>query len=665
MMSWWKDYPWRMIQTNLREIDMQDISAKRFVKDLLDFKANVVLLNAAGIIASYPTKLPFHFQSPHLKGDSLKEIVDLCHENGIKVIARTDFSKVRKPLYEKHPEWAFRTKEGNIMEYNQDVQVCINGDYQQKYAFQIIEEMFQEIPFDGLFCNMGGFQTRDYDFKDYGYCHCDNCRTKFRELYGFELPEAEDYKDPVYGPYIQFQEKILKEYRERIVTFVKGINSKLCFDDEAYARIEASTEYKLKLPHWQYNASSNCRVVIGDGTSNIICSNTSVDFIGYSLRHVAVSPALQELRLWQNLTNLGALDYFITGRIDNHKDRSGFSRIKKVFAFHAEHEKAYLGLKSKAEIIMKRTHRWVISPEEKGWVRTLTESHIPFAEVLPTEFMNVDLSRYKLLLLPDIKFLSKEEAEKINEYVKNGGMLIATGETGLYDKYTGFHQEQILNCLGVEQVEQIRNDFISSMFLLEERDKDIFSSYRDTDVIPVGDSFIFTKVKKEAEKYLKLIPPHKYGPPERCYYTEVTDIPGVTRNPYGKGFAVYIPWLPGTFYNLGGHSNTFWFMKDVLTNLCDMKSIAKDLNPMVEVSLSGRENGDLFVQLVNNSGCFGLSFFDPVPFYHCRLEIPVKQEPTDVISLKTGQKVPFQYVDKTALIELEELQEYDAVTITF
>ena len=33
-MKWWKHYPWRMIQTNLREIDFQDLDPETFVKDL-------------------------------------------------------------------------------------------------------------------------------------------------------------------------------------------------------------------------------------------------------------------------------------------------------------------------------------------------------------------------------------------------------------------------------------------------------------------------------------------------------------------------------------------------------------------------------------------------------------------------------------------------------
>ncbi len=664
-MAWWDNYPWRMIQTNLREIDMEDISAEQFVSDLLDFKANVVLLNAAGIIASYPTNHSFHYQSPYLHGDRLETIVELCHKHGIRVLARTDFSKVRRVLYEKHPEWAFRTKDGQIMDYNGDVQVCINGEYQQKYALEIIKEMFDMIPFDGLFCNMGGFQTRDYDFKNYGNCHCENCRRKFRELYGQELPEKEDLKDPIYGMYLKFQEEILTKYRKRIVAFVKGINKEICFDDEAYARIEAATEYKIKLPHWQYHASSNCRAILGDGTSNIICSNTSVDYIGYAYRHVAVSPALQELRLWQNLTNLGALDYFLIGRIDNHLDRSGFQRIKKVFAFHEEHEQAYLGLKSKAEVLLKRTHRWEASPEEKGWIRTLTESHIPFAEILPAEFLHVDLNRYRLLILPDIKSITKEEGRTIDTYVKNGGRVIASGETGLYDPYSGLRSTQLLESLGVEQVQKIRTDMLSSMFLVEEKDKEILTSYKDTDVIPVGEIMVYNKISPDAEQYLKLIPPHKYGPPERCYFTEITELPGMTRYHYGQGYSVYIPWLPGSFYNLGGHSNTFWFMRDILQNLCGIRSIAPALNPMVEVSLSERSNGEIFIQLVNNSGCFGLSFFDPLPMFHCKLEIASEKKPISATSLKNGKCVPLEYKNQMIYLELEELIEYDAITISF
>lgn len=188
MGHWWETYPWRQIQTNLREIDMIDIRAEQVVRDLQAFEATLLMINAAGIIASYPTDLPFHFQSPYLTGDSLAQIIDACHAAGIRVVARTDFSKVRRPIYEMHPEWAYISPAGDVVDYNGDIAVCINGDYQQQYATQIIEECLTKLDFDGIFFNMGGYQTRDYSGNYYGPCQCENCRRRFAEMFGAALP---------------------------------------------------------------------------------------------------------------------------------------------------------------------------------------------------------------------------------------------------------------------------------------------------------------------------------------------------------------------------------------------------------------------------------------------------------------------------------------------
>jgi hypothetical protein len=131
---WWTNYPWRMIQTNLREIDMAEIDAETYAQQLADYGATVVTLNAAGIIASYQTKLEFQTQSPYLTGSSLREILDACHKRGIRVIARMDFSKLREDVFARHPDWAYRDKDGNIVNYNGNIQTCPNGGYQQTWV---------------------------------------------------------------------------------------------------------------------------------------------------------------------------------------------------------------------------------------------------------------------------------------------------------------------------------------------------------------------------------------------------------------------------------------------------------------------------------------------------------------------------------------------------
>jgi hypothetical protein len=96
---------------------MKDIDTNQFVRNLKSFEATVVLFNAAGIIANYETGLSYETINAFLTGGSLAQIIDACHEADIRVIARTDFSKVRQAVYEAHPDWAFRYIQGGIINY--------------------------------------------------------------------------------------------------------------------------------------------------------------------------------------------------------------------------------------------------------------------------------------------------------------------------------------------------------------------------------------------------------------------------------------------------------------------------------------------------------------------------------------------------------------------
>ena len=179
---WWRDEPWRMVQTNLREIDMADLDAEQYVAEMKAFHATIAMINAGGIIASYPTKLEFQFQSPYLTGDSLERVIEVCHRENIRVIARCDFSKIRREVYEQHPEWAFRQANGEPILYNGDVHACVLGEYQRQKAFEILDEMLTNYDFDGVFLNMSGFISQDYSYRSYGLCHCKVCAEKKKEF---------------------------------------------------------------------------------------------------------------------------------------------------------------------------------------------------------------------------------------------------------------------------------------------------------------------------------------------------------------------------------------------------------------------------------------------------------------------------------------------------
>lgn len=665
MTDWWIGKPWRQIQTNLREIDMLDIDAKQVVADLKAFAANRLMINAAGIIASYPTRLPYHFQSPYLKGSSLKEIIAACHDADIRVIARTDFSKVRRPIYEEHPDWAYVSPKGQIVDYNGDVHVCVNSNYQQHYALKIIEELLTTHDFDGIFFNMAGYQVSDYSGNYHGICHCQNCRTLFRDMFGLPLPDAEDMADPVYRKYLVFKRRTLAAHHEKVYTFIHNLRPEIIVANmtdfkSGIIRQESNTAVDRPLPHWQYSGSSNTKWAVSSYPM-MVSSNTTVDFIDIPYRHVAVSPHEQKLRLAQGLANGGDLDYYLIGRLDNHEDRSGFAGIKEIFHYHAAHGEAYVGNVSKANIALL-TARHGDQREFRGWFRFLVENHFLFDTPLIEALPDLPWDKYQAIIVPNLEPIDDALAARLDAFVQEGGTLIAAGRAGFRTGDYEPRDKPAMQSLGIEAIRQVRENMRSAYFKLD--DKTGFTRFADTDLLYLDGPYVYAQYAPEVKQRLRLIPPHMFGPPERCYYTVVTQQPGFTVRTFGKGKAIYIPWLPGSLFHRQGHTNTIDFAADLLENVAGIAPVGGNLSPMVEVTLFENQNGGTqLLHLVNTSGHFGVTYYAPVPMYDLVVVLPCRSKPASVTSLVTGQSVPFDLADTKLTIHVPKLDLFEAIQI--
>ncbi|MGI8635548.1 MAG: hypothetical protein ACR2KZ_09120, partial [Segetibacter sp.] len=148
--TWWNRQPYRLVQTNLRETDAT-MNVDAYVQSMVDASANIVLLNVGGIVANYPTKLPYEYKNPFMKGDLVGDLVKGLHAKGIKVIGRFDFSKVNEAIAAKKPEWLYVSTAGKNVNYNGQVHTCPNGGYQQEYGLEILKEAISSYPLDGVF----------------------------------------------------------------------------------------------------------------------------------------------------------------------------------------------------------------------------------------------------------------------------------------------------------------------------------------------------------------------------------------------------------------------------------------------------------------------------------------------------------------------------------
>ena len=661
--KWWYDFPWREIQTNLRETDMADIKAGEFVRQLQSFDATVVMINTSGIIASYPTELDFHFQSEYLTGDSLEDIIRECHRAGIRVIARTDFSKVRLPVYEQHPEWAFRRRDGGIVNYNGDVHVCINSDYQQKYALEIMAETVRKLDIDGMFFNMGGFVQRDYSGNTYGLCHCARCRERFLDAYGFALPETDSLDDPACRAYKRFQKDVVEAQNAAVYALLTSLKPDICVSrcaDEGMFRQEANTALDRALPKWQYTAAENTKYVKSSYDHRMVSTNTTVDFIDFPARHAAVSPSLQRIRLYQSLAQGGALDYYLIGRLDNHRDRSGYTGVREVFAFHKRNEDTYNKLDSAAKIALLKDPDGCQN-EYRGWYRFLAENHYLFDTPLKGRLTPGRLARYEAVILPDCKYLSAALAGMLDGFVTAGGKLISGFGSATGDGQYAPLAKPALDCLGVDEVLITRDDMRGSYFELE---AGAFPSLPETELIYLDESYIYASYASDVTFHGKLIPPQMFGPPERCYPTVFSGHPCFLTRAYGKGRAMLIPWKPGKFFYNQGYPSYLRFVNDLLETVMGIPRVQTDLPEMVEItSHTDADNRFELVSLVNGTGHFGLSFYEPVPLDGYSLTLPCKRVPQRVYSLVTGKNADFTTQDGSLSVKLPRIGMFEALRI--
>jgi hypothetical protein len=183
---WWHG-PFSVFQSNLQEIDA-GLDVESALDAIEDHGATAWLLNAGGIVSNYPTNLAFQTRNPYLSerasGDLIGDAIEAAQRREIKVLGRFDLSKVSVAIAEKHPEWCFRSHDGQPQVYHDLWSVCPSAGYYQERAFEIFDEVLTRYPLDGIFINWFNFNIVDYSRKRHGVCHCNACAEGFRKWSG-------------------------------------------------------------------------------------------------------------------------------------------------------------------------------------------------------------------------------------------------------------------------------------------------------------------------------------------------------------------------------------------------------------------------------------------------------------------------------------------------
>src|SRR3954453_22047404 len=204
----WFDRPMRWAQLNSTEDDAAEMDIPFWMDYFKRIHADALCITAGGVVAFYPTKVPYHRPSRWLsrRPGYLQEVIDGCEKLGMVVVARTDPHATYDDVFRDHPDWIAVDAAGKKRRHWEMPEMwvtCALGPYNFEFMTEVTREIVSTFPAVG-----GIFSNR---WEGSGMCYCEHCVRNFRAYCGMELPRSNDNRDPARRNYIVGREKRLFE----------------------------------------------------------------------------------------------------------------------------------------------------------------------------------------------------------------------------------------------------------------------------------------------------------------------------------------------------------------------------------------------------------------------------------------------------------------------
>ncbi len=392
----------------------------------------------------YDTKAFPEMRHPHLTRDLLREQIEACHAQGIQVPIYTsiewDYAMSRQ-----HPDWVVVGPDGRLegtppYEPGFYRYLCVNTPYVE-YLKAHIHEILSTLPTDGLFLDI----VKPMD------CSCYYCRAEM-EAEGLDPSDKEARK--------QFGVKVLNRFMDGMAAFIREHNTECrIFFNAGHIgprlREVSSvfTHYELEsLPSggWGYLHFPLTARYARTLNKNILGMTGKFhtswgDFHSFKNRQALEFECFTMLALGAKCSVGDQLHP--SGRICPHT----YDLIGSVYAQVEEKEPWCKGAEPLTEIAVLSPEAFsldgghnAVPTESFGCVAMLQEPASPTdMPGQPVYQFNVvdsheDFSAYRVLVLPDTIPVSSELAKRLQDYLEQGGAILASYKSGLRLDGSGF-----------------------------------------------------------------------------------------------------------------------------------------------------------------------------------------------------------------------------------
>jgi hypothetical protein len=262
--------------------------------------------------------------------------------------------------------------------------------------------------------------------------------------------------------------------------------------------------------------------------------------------------------------------------------------------------------------------------------------------------------------VPVSSALSADAMRKLDDYVQSGGRLLLTGGPVTPE----------LKSLGLGAAGDTMAAGQGTYLRIRPEDKARLRQpvLAKLDLVPFSGELWTARIAGGGEGLLRFIPPAMFGPPEKCYYTSVSDLPGLYARPTDRGGVAWIPWRVGTEFEARGHAGHAALVMGVLNELLKLPRRARVDGPaLVEMNHRADRAGKFeWVSLYNHSGQLDKVIGAPVPIRDVRVEIAPASPVKRARLLKSGESLPLKTgAEGRVTCTVPVLNAYDVVLFEY
>jgi hypothetical protein len=677
----WQQRVRRVGQSNMTEHDPAVMNIEQWAEYWKSCGTDVVFVSVTGILAFYPSKVKFHRHGKFLNGrDFFGECVALAKKRGIRVVARMSPDLNWGDALEAHPEWAMRYKDGSVQFSGEDPRLfktCMFTTYMDDYMTAIMREVNSLYDVDCFYMNgwppIGSLPE----------CYCGVCS----KLPPSGTPEYwKVFNDRLFVLWKKY-DAIAKEKKPdsfyfanlggnvhaspnlarlgELAVWFQGDNQGRTNDDPAVwgctlqGRVcnavqdgkfsaNVSAAYSTGVVRWR-NAAKN------PAEAKMWLNETLASGMVPYYHFIGSEYGFGEDRRWQKV---GA-DYFRwTSKHDAHlKTRRSIANIGMVMGQSTQ--LLYKGPAGSSRAYMRETTH--------GIYETLLRGRFAFDFVHEDRLEAERLSKYRALLLPNIAMLSDRQCEQIRDYVKAGGSVMASFETGMYDEDLKRRSESgLADVFGIIRAGDVVGTNGNAYYGRIEREHAILAGFADTNWLPGAQNRL--PVKPVQNPVLTVVPGFVQYPPELAYPpVSHTDEPAVVLGEVGSSRLAYFPGDIERTYWLTGHGDLLRLLHNTIRWVTrDERVVYVEGEGFVEM-FAWETAGGYAVHVLNytnpNAHHGWMQTTYPLGPQSVSMKLPVGVKVKAVELLQAERSVPFHMEGQTLRFTMPRVEDYEVAGI--